>query len=179
MYKLVSVLAGLLLALALLPAQAATPMDPATHFFNDTFGNYHEELANAKAEGKQGVFVFFEMDECPFCHYMKTHILNQPEIQAYYRQHFLNFPLDIEGDVEITTFQNKVMKQKDFAFKVNRVRATPVLAFYDLNGKQVYRYTGRTADAQEFLWMGKYVAEGYYKKMPFIKFKRQMRKAAR
>lgn len=155
---------------------AAEVRDPYKHFFNESFGNFAEEAQAAKAEGKQGVLVFFEMDECPFCHYMKTNVLNRPEVQEYYRQHFLNFAVDIEGDIEITDFSGQPMPQKDFAFKVNRVRATPVIAFYDLQGKEIFRHTGRTAGVEEFLLMGRYVAEGAYRQMPFTKFKREQRK---
>ena len=41
-------------------------------FFDETFGDFTEELTHAREQGKVGVFVFFEMDECPFCHRMKT-----------------------------------------------------------------------------------------------------------
>jgi len=125
--------------------------------------------------GEKGVLVFFEMDECPFCHWMKQNVLNQPEVQAYFRERFLAFPVDIEGDIEITDFEGRTMPQKDFAFKVNRVRATPVFAFYDLEGNQVYRYTGRTRNVEEFLLMGRYVADGHYKSTSFTRFKRDQR----
>ena len=164
----------LLLAPTLLyAATPAAPRDPSEYFFNSTLGDFTEELATAKEEGKKGIMLFFEQDECPFCHYMKLRVLNQPEVQAYFRKNFLIFPIDIEGDVEMTDFHGKVMKQKDFAFKVNRVRATPVMAFYDLTGKQVARYTGKTASIEEFMLLGKYVADGEYKKMRFSKYKRQ------
>ena len=133
------VLAGLITC-----AQAAPERDPYKYFFDQSLGDFTEELARAKAEGKQGVMLFFEMDDCPFCHRMKTTVLNQPEVQAYYRKHFLSFPVDVEGDVEITDFQGRTYTEKTFAEKVNRVRATPVFAFYDLNGRQVARYTGAT-----------------------------------
>jgi thioredoxin-related protein len=155
--------------------QASTPRDPYKYFFNESWGNYQEELKKAKAEGKDGIMIFFEMDECPFCHYMKTNVLNQPEVQEYYRKHFLLFSLDIEGDVEITTMQGKTMKQKDYAFKVQRVRATPVIAFFDLNGKRIHRQIGKTNGVQEFMWMGHYIVDGAYKKMPFIRYKREQR----
>ena len=166
----------LLIALFSVNALAAeVPRDPYSYFFNETFGDFSEELANAKEQGKQGVMIFFEMEECPFCHWMKLNVLNQPAVQAYYREHFLLFPVDIEGDVQITDFAGKSMSQKDFAFKENRVRATPVIAFFDLNGKQVHRHTGRTSDMEEFLLMGKFVAEGHYKDMRFTRFKRENR----
>jgi thioredoxin-related protein len=160
-----------LTTLAMPPAYGAGK-DPYTHFFQDTFGDFKEELARAKAEGKQGILVFFEMDECPFCHYMKTNVLNQPKVQAYYRDHFLNFAVDIEGDVEMSDFDGNPTTQKAWA-EQNRVRATPVIAFFDLEGRQVHRHTGRTAGVDEFLWMGEYVGSGKFKEKPFSAFKRE------
>jgi thioredoxin-related protein len=138
-----------------------------------------EELANAKDSNKKAILIFFEMDECPFCHYMKTNVLNQSEVQEYFSKHFLNFSVDIEGDVEVSNMSGKSMRQKDFAFKENRVRATPVMVFYDLDGKPVHRHTGKTSGVTEFMLMGKYVAEGIYKEMSFVRYKRQQRKEAR
>lgn len=158
---------------------AAVGRDPYTHFFNETWGNMQEELAKAKEEGKQGIFLFFEQDECPFCHRMKRTVLNQPEVQAFFRKHFLNFSIDIEGDVDMVSFTGKELTQKQFSEKINRVRATPVLAFYDLKGNQVVRYTGATSGVEEFLWLGEYFLEGHYKNTNFTKFKRQKKKAAR
>lgn len=160
---------GLLLVSVI--SYAGTPRDPYTYFFNPTFGDFSEELANARAQNKEGIFLFFEMDECPFCHFMKTNVLNQPEVQEYFRQRFLSFPVDIEGDVEIVDFTGESIKQKEFANR-NRVRATPVLAFYDLDGKQVHRFTGRTSDVDEFLLMGKFVAERHYETTRWQKYKR-------
>lgn len=166
----------LFVTLQLVQAEAR---DPYKHFFNETWGDFKEERDNAKQQAKQGLLIFFEMDECPFCHYMKTNVLNQPQVQAYFRKHFLNFSVDIEGDVEISNLFGKTMKQKDFAFKENRVRATPVIAFYDLDGKQVFRHTGKTSGTAEFMLMGKYVAEGIYKEMSFVRYKRKQRNEAR
>lgn len=153
-------------------AYAAPTKNPEEHFFDSTFGDFSEELSNAKEQGKQGILVFFEMDECPFCHWMKTNVLNQVEVQEYFKKNFLIFAVDIEGDVEITNFKGKTMTQKDFAFKENRVRATPVLAFFDLDGKRVMRFTGRTSSSDEFLLLGKYVADKEYKNSKFSKYKR-------
>jgi len=157
---------------------ADSPKDPYKYFFNDTWGNFQEELQTARAQGKQAILVFFEMDECPFCHYMKEHVLNQPEVQAYFRDHFLNFAVDIEGDLDVTDFQGAVMKQKDFSTKQNRVRATPVFGIFDLDGKPIARFTGRTSGVDEFMLFGRYVAEGRYKDEPFLKFKRSVTEKA-
>lgn len=178
MHKYSRFIHSLLFACLLLPLQviavtAEAPRDPAKFFFNTTFGDFSEELKNAKAQGKKGVLLFFEMDECPYCHYMKQKVLNQPAVQKYYRDNFLIFRVDIEGDIEITTFKGEVMKEKEFAFKLNRVRATPVFAFYDLSGERIARHTGKTSSIDEFLLLGKYVADGEYKNMQFSNYKKQ------
>jgi thioredoxin-related protein len=160
--------------------------DPYQYFFNETFGDFPEELQTAKDQGKDGIFMFFEMDECPFCHRMKTTVLNQPEVQEYYRKHFLNFAIDIEGDVEIVDFQGAKMTEKAFAFEVHRVRATPVLAYFDLSGKRVVRYIGATNGPDEFLWLGEFVVDKVYaqlddngRPMTFAKYKQMKRSAQR
>ena len=165
-------LAAAALTLFCIAAQAAT-RDPEQHFFDQTFGDFSEELETARDEGKSGILLMFEMDECPFCHRMKTTVLNQPEVQDFYRDRFRVFAVDIEGDVEVTDFAGQAVSQKDFALKQFRVRATPVFAFFDLDGNLVARYTGATRDAQEFLWLGEYVVEGAYTKTSFPRYKRE------
>ena len=135
-----------------------------------------EELAHAKAQGKEGILIFFEMDECPFCHFMKKNILNQTVVQDFYRKNFMNFVVDIEGDVEIKNMKGVSMKQKEFASREHRVRATPVIAFFDLDGKRIFRYTGKASGVDEFLLIGKFVKNKIYKKMSFTRYKRDQRK---
>lgn len=160
--------------LVLSPAGAAS-RDPADFFFDETFGNFEDELGLAKQDGKQAILIFFEMDDCPFCHRMKTTVLNQSEVQDYFREHFRIFSVDTEGDLEITDFQGRHTTQKDFAFKQYQVRATPVFAFFDLDGKLIARHTGPTAGVEEFLWLGEYVADGHYRSESFTRFKRDKR----
>ena len=146
-----------------LPAllQASTPRDPYQFFFEPSLGDLTEELEIAREEGKQGVFLFFEMDECPFCHRMKETVLNQPEVQEFFRQNFRSLTIDIEGDIDIVDFDGLDTTQKEFARK-NRVRATPMLAFYDLQGNRIFKYTGAPSGMQEFIWMGEYILNQVY-----------------
>ncbi|HEY5719635.1 MAG TPA: thioredoxin family protein [Gammaproteobacteria bacterium] len=167
----------LLLAVLLASPAAATgvPRDPYEHFFSQTFGDLTEELATARNEGKRGILLFFEMDECPFCHRMKQTVLNQPEVQEWFRQHFLSFSIDVEGDLEIVDFAGNPTTQKLFAAQANRVRATPVFAFFDLEGRAVARYTGATSGVEEFMLLGRYVVDEVYLQMPFTRYKREQR----
>lgn len=170
------VIFSLLFLLISLPVAGSQTRDPGEYFFQETFGDFQEELATAKDENKKGILVFFEMDECPFCHRMKTTVLNKPEVQDWYRENFRIFAVDIEGDVDITDFAGNSTSQKDFAFKQHRVRATPVLAFFDLEGNRVARFTGATRDAAEFMLLGQFVAEGAYKDTNFTRYKREKKK---
>jgi len=151
--------------------------DPYTYFFEQSLGDFTEDLQFAREQGKKAILIMFEMDECPFCHRMKKTVLNRPDVQDFYKANFYSLPVDIEGDIEITDFQGKVTTMKAFAAK-NRVRATPVFAFFDLQGRPIKRarYTGATRDAEEFLLLGQYVNSGAYQKTSFTRYKRQFRK---
>ena len=152
---------------------SAETRDPSAYFFNESFGNFQEELELARDEGKKAVLIMFVMDECPYCHRMKTTILNQSDVQDFYRDNFLIFEVDIEGDIEMVDFDGNEVKQKDFAVLQHRVRATPVFAFFDLEGERIARYIGATTGTDEFLQLGEYVADGAYKDMSFNRYKRQ------
>ncbi|MBD3671170.1 MAG: thioredoxin fold domain-containing protein [Gammaproteobacteria bacterium] len=149
--------------------------DPYKHFFIQSLGDYTEELQMARDDGKKGIFLFFEMDECPFCHYMKNNVLNRKSVQESFLKDFSPYAIDIEGDVMITTFEGEEMKMKDYAFKVHRVRATPVMAFFDLEGNRIFRFTGKTRGVDEFRQMQEFVAGGHYKDMSFNNYKRKNR----
>jgi thioredoxin-related protein len=159
-----------LLALAM-PGLGAETRSVDT-FFDQTFGDFAEELETAREEGKTGILLMFELDECPFCHRMKTTVLNRSEVQDFFREHFLIFPVDVEGDLEVTDFDGNPMTQKALALKQFRVRATPVFAFFDLDGNLVARYTGATRDAGEFMQLGRYVVDEAYKETTFTRYKR-------
>ena len=169
------------LALAISTAEAAdtpAPMpelrDPA-EFFDQSFNDLPAELEVAVEEGKQGVLIMFEMDECPFCHRMKQTVLNRSDVQDYYRSHFHIISVDVEGDLELTDFACNLTSQKEFALKQHRVRATPVFLFFDDQGKPIKRgrFTGATKDADEFLLLGRFIVEGHYKNGSFSRFKRE------
>ncbi len=150
----------------------AETRDVQQHFFNQHLGDLKAELDTAKQEGKQGILLMFEMDDCPFCHRMKQTILNQSEVQDYYRKHFLIFAVDTEGANALTDFAGKAATEKKFALD-HRVRATPAFLFFDLSGQPLTRYTGAARDVKEFMALGRYVAEGAYKNMPFARYKQQ------
>lgn len=161
------------LATLALPAAFAETRDPHSHFFMSKLGDFKDELASAKQEGKQGILIMFEMDECPFCARMKANVLNQSQVQDYFRKHFLIYDVDVKGDTPMVDFKGNATTEKAFALE-QRARATPVFVFYDLEGNAVARFTGATQTVEEFLMLGRYVAEGVYKtNVPFNVYRKQ------
>lgn len=149
----------------------------AEAFFDETFGNYQEDLATAKDDGKLGVFVFFHMDECPFCHRMQTTIMTEPDVIKLYKNSFMNIRHDIEGSNEIVDFDGTKGTAQTIAEKKYRVRATPVMMIFDLEGKPVVKYTGPTRTKEEFKWLAEYVIDGSYKTQSFTAYKRARKQA--
>lgn len=164
---------GALVLILTMGAAEAAGRDPKTHFFDQSFGNLPEEVDLAKQEGKTGILIMFEAEDCPWCLKMMTTVLNQAPVQDYYRKHFRILQMDVNGDIPMTDFAGQEMAQREFAFKHNRVRATPVFAFFGLDGKVLARHTGITQGQDEFLWLGEFVASGKYKDTNFTAYKRE------
>lgn len=163
-----------LLAGVVPPVSAAgAARDPLEHFFHQSFNSLPDEVKSAKAENQQGILIMFEAEDCPWCAKMKATVLNQARVQDYYRRHFRILMMDVNGDVPMTDFSGTEMPQKEFAFKHNRVRATPVFLFLGLDGKLLTKYTGATRDAEEFLWLGEFVTAGAWKTTNFTAYKRE------
>ncbi len=154
-------------------ASAATSdAESGSSFFDSTAGHLKEELATAKAEGKKGILLVFEMDGCPYCEHMRTTVLNQAAVQGYFRTYFRIFTINLKGDVEITDFSGAPVTEKEFAAQLG-IRMTPTFAFFDLDGNRLTRFTGATDDAEEFMWLGNYVVEGHYNDVPFKQYQHE------
>lgn len=145
---------------------AATDAD----FFDSNFGDYQENLEEATAQHKAGLFVFFHLDDCPFCQKMRETVLNQTDVIAFYKQNFLNFALDANGSLEMIDFAGNSTTEKQFAAKQHNVFATPVLAFFDLNANLVAYKTG-FLDKADFLLLARFVLDKKYLTEPFMRYK--------
>ena len=166
--------AGLLFILCLGTGHAET-RDAQEYFFDLKLGDFKSELATAIKEGKSGILIMYELEDCPFCYRMRHTILNQSEVQDYYHQHFLIFPIDIRGSLPMEDFTGKKTTEKAFSIE-QRIYGTPVFDFYDLEGKLITRFPGTAKDVNEFLLLGKCVVEGACKTMSFTAYKKQQAK---
>jgi thioredoxin-related protein len=140
--------------------------EPREFFFAQTFGDLPEELAEARQAGKLGLFLFYEQEGCVFCLQMMRSVLNQRDVQAWYRERFVNIAVDIRGDVELRDVDGITLPSKVFA-EHRKVKYTPVMSFLDLNGVEIFRNTGTVTSPEEFLLMGRYIVEQRYTDTPF------------
>ena len=106
-----------LIVVAVAKIDAGAPRDPSEYFFQDSFGDLAEEAEEAKASGLFGVMIMFETADCPWCRRMKETVLNNTEVQRYYRRYFRVLVLNAEGDAPMSDFQGKDMTEKHLLWK--------------------------------------------------------------
>lgn len=135
--------------------------DPREFFFTQSFGDLPEELQTAREQGQKGMLLFFEAEGCPYCLAMLKRVFSQKQVQDWYRERFLSIAVDIHGDVELKDFDGIALPSKVFA-EHRKVFMTPMLAFINLDGVEIYRHLGMVKTPEEFLMMGEYIVDGHY-----------------
>ncbi|MGD9385890.1 MAG: thioredoxin fold domain-containing protein [Thioalkalispiraceae bacterium] len=110
-------------------------------FINTPFLELNEDLANARANGKQGLMVVYSTEGCSYCGLFIQKSLGDPEIAALVRKHFDSVGLEIFDDTILVGPRGQETTVKEFA-KQQGVMFSPTILFYDNNGKRVLRITG-------------------------------------
>ncbi len=162
-------LRGCLVLIALAAWLTGACAADAEKFFDQSLGDFPGELKAAQAAGKLGVLLMFEAEACPYCRKMKQLVLSRDEVQAYFRQHFAIFSVDTNGDVAITDFGGKETTEKLFA-RALKIRGTPSFVIIGVDGHELARLAGATRDADEFMRLGSYVIDGYYKTQSYEQY---------
>lgn len=160
-------------ALALCAAAPAAERDAMQHFFHPSFGDLRDELAQARKEGKQGLFVMFAAEACPPCIVLKRTILAQVEVQEHFRRHFRVLHVDFNGDEPMNDLEGRPMRAKDLARDVARVQRTPTFIAFGVDGRELLRHQGTARDAREFVGLANYVVNGEYRRRSFEAFWRE------
>jgi thioredoxin-related protein len=157
----------ILLAMATVPF-AAHAADSS--FFALNTGDLKAELADAKADGRKGLMLFFEQEGCPGCRHMKQNVLNRRDVQDFYGREFVSLAVDIHGAVPLRDFSGRESTEKAYAQSA-KVRATPTFVFYDLSANEAVRIVGPLQTPEEFLLLGQFVASGAYRTRSFAQYK--------
>jgi len=109
-------------------------------WFKESFLNFPDDIAEAKAAGKR-VVVFFHQEGCPYCNALVERNLAQKDIAEKVKKNFDVIGINMWGDREVTYVNGKHYIEKTLA-EALKVQFTPTLLFYDENGKIVLRLNG-------------------------------------
>jgi thioredoxin-related protein len=154
-------------------AGAAEERPAELHFFHPSFGDLQDELRQARAEGKHGLFIMFAAEDCSPCIRMKKTVMNQARVQEHFRRHFRVLHIDFNGDVEMSDLEGRTMRSKDYSQKVARIRGTPSFTVVGLDGRELLRHYGPTRDADEFMLFADFVVKGEYRSRAFDAYRRE------
>ena len=110
-----------------------TPREIGLHtpeWFELSFLDFREDLERAVERGKNGLAIYFGMDDCPYCEAMIHENLAQEDIRRYFSDHFDVIALDVQGSREVVTLTGEVMSERDFSVR-RRLNFTPAFTFFD------------------------------------------------
>lgn len=134
-------------------------------WFKNSFLALDEDLANAIAQGKKGIIVYFGQKRCAYCRMLMEVNFKTPDIVQYTRDNFDVIAIDIWSPEELTTPDGQTLGQRDFALQLG-TNFTPSLVFYDGEGKMALRLRGYYPPYQ-FRAALEYVAGEHYKRETF------------
>ena len=118
------------------------------------------EVAAAAEDGKRLV-IMFQQTGCPYCAKMRVRVFPDPKVVEFYSKYFVLIYSNIRGDLPVVAPDGKEMTEKELAYKL-RVRATPVLMYFNKNGSEALKVTG-FLDAERFNKAGQFVLDGVNK----------------
>lgn len=142
-------------------------------WFQNTFLDLNEDLADAAAQGKRLVIIW-EQRGCPYC--KRTHEVNFriPRIANYVKDNFFVLQLNLWGDREVTDFDGKTLSEKQLARKY-KVLFTPTFQFFPETVEDVAGRPGGDAEVHRmpgyfwpfhFYFQFRYVKEKGYVEQP-------------
>lgn len=134
-------------------------------WFKLSSGDLRDDLKEAVANGKQGIFIYFGQKRCSYCEQFIKTSLATPDIKKYILENFDVIAIDIWGIDEITDTDGTTYTERELSVKYG-TNFTPSLIFYDAKGKKVYRLRG-FHPPYKFGAALKYVVEKFYEKEKF------------
>ncbi len=137
-------------------------------WFKQSFLDLPEDLAEARAQGKRGIILYFGQHHCPYCKRLLQVNWGLPGMVSYTREYFDVIPFDIRGQAEVTGLSGELLSERDYA-KQKKAMFTPTLVFLDREGKEALVLRGYYPPYQ-FRAALEYVADGHYHKEGFAAY---------
>ncbi len=145
-----------------------TPLDNLLEhpsWFKQSFLDLDDDLAEAVANGKKGIAVYFGQKRCAYCKMLIDVNFKTPDIERYTREHFDVIAIDIWSPEEVTTPGGETMSQREYSLSLG-TNFTPSLVFYNAEGEIALRLRGYYPPYQ-FRAALEYVADDHYQREGF------------
>lgn len=171
-------LLALLLGAMLMPHQASSQSvrDPGQHFFHTSFGDLRSELDGARKNGKKGILLVFELEDCPFCKRMHDTVINRADVQDAFRQHFNIIRIEVDSSNEIVSPDGQPVTERELARSL-KAYGTPYSIALNVDGTELARLPGAPINAEEYLLFAGYAASGAGRTESFAQYKARRRAA--
>jgi len=136
--------------------------------FKDHASDLQQESLLAGKAGKRLV-VLFEQEDCEACETLRHKVLSSKAAERQFGRAYRTLSVDIGHRAELITPDGKPGAARAWAARL-RIPGTPAIAFFDRDGKLLYRHVGPLADSGELLLLGRYIAAGEYERRPFVSY---------
>ena len=156
-----NIMKTLLALFSLLIAVLFLPVPAHADFRIQSIDNDFQSEINAAADEGKRLVIFFHQLGCPYCDKMRARVHPDPKIMSYFNDHYVMIESNIKGNLDVVMPDGTPGNEVEFG-RAMRVRATPVFAFYDLDGTLALKSVG-FLDVDRFLLAGKYVVDGVHK----------------
>lgn len=116
MKRLLTILAGCLMAFGLQAAELGDDGLHKTPWMRDTFKDLREDLDEAQAEGKR-LLIMIEQRGCVYCTKMHNDVYPDPRITQIIEDTYFVVQINLHGDTEVIDFDGEALSEKDAARK--------------------------------------------------------------
>lgn len=165
-----AILAGMVLAGALLVGGSAQAQAVRVGLFSTESHDLTRDLATANASGK-GLLVMFETADCAFCAEMRRKVFVDPRVRDFFRRHFVAVAVRLDTPALLRDARGGVVPPAELARR-HGLAGTPGFAFFDAQGNLIARHQGALASAADFIALGRYVNTGAYETQSFAAWRR-------
>lgn len=126
-----------------------------------TFRSFDDGLQQARQQEKK-LFVYFGRHGCGWCAKTNREVFSDKDIRTLYSAHYVLVYVDTESGQPLTLPSGERITEMEFAAR-QRVIATPMFAFYEPDGKYIFKISGLQSIA-DFKAYDRYVHDGHYRR---------------
>ena len=128
-----------------------------------------QEAIDAASVSDKPILIDVYAPWCPWCQKLQTEVYPDDAIRSYIEKNFEIARLNIEDSENTIEFKGYTLTAAELASGLG-AEATPTTVFLSAKGEYITRLPGYV-DADEFIYVLKYIGSGAYQSEPFKEFR--------